>query len=113
MSSAERHGVFFPHSLEVGQSLLPFGQGAKNGALVFLGIPLKTGKDSGFYYKRCLPSMWREWWSSSKVFFDVKFFFNDLGEEVVYQVTNGTAAHTVEAYILQTIVNFQTKHECT
>ena len=39
---------------KVGQSLLPFGQGAKNGALVFLGIPLKTGKDSGFYYKRKL-----------------------------------------------------------
>eukprot|EP00435_Cladocopium_sp_Y103_P059324 s1634_g21.t1 len=37
---------------EVGQSLLPFGQGARNGALVFLGIPLKQGKTAAQYYER-------------------------------------------------------------
>lgn len=37
---------------EVGQSLLPFGQGARNGAFVFLGIPLKQGKAAAQYYER-------------------------------------------------------------
>jgi hypothetical protein len=40
--------------LQVGQSLLPFGQGARNGAFVFLGIPLKQGKAAAQYYERDL-----------------------------------------------------------
>eukprot|EP00438_Fugacium_kawagutii_P031131 Skav201755 [mRNA] locus=scaffold1973:196931:198193:- [translate_table: standard] len=37
---------------DVGRSLLPFGQGAKNGALVFLGIPLTRGKGAAEFYQR-------------------------------------------------------------
>ena len=43
---------------KVGQFLLVLGQGTKNRALVFLGIPLKTCKDFAFYYKRKLTDYW-------------------------------------------------------
>jgi len=58
------HSLWFPihgwtrigsgFGLQVGQSLLPFGQGARNGAFVFLGIPLKQGKAAAQYYERDL-----------------------------------------------------------
>jgi len=36
--------------------VLPFGQGAKNGALAFLGIPQKSGKDATQHYHKRLNS---------------------------------------------------------
>jgi hypothetical protein len=41
---------------KVGAPVLPFGQGAKNGALAFLGVPQKAGKDATEHYHRHLNS---------------------------------------------------------
>lgn len=40
----------------VGAPVLPFGQGAKNGALAFLGVPQKAGKDATEHYHTHLNS---------------------------------------------------------
>eukprot|EP00747_Dinoflagellata_sp_TGD_P084078 gnl/TRDRNA2_/TRDRNA2_162374_c0_seq1.p1 gnl/TRDRNA2_/TRDRNA2_162374_c0~~gnl/TRDRNA2_/TRDRNA2_162374_c0_seq1.p1 ORF type:complete len:433 (-),score=91.23 gnl/TRDRNA2_/TRDRNA2_162374_c0_seq1:161-1459(-) len=41
----------------VGEAELPFGQGAKNGAKSFLGIPLMDGRDAGHRYREILEEM--------------------------------------------------------
>ena len=43
--------------------------------------------------------------ADQKVFVDVKVFWIDLGEGVVYEVTNDTPAYAAEAYIIYIIVN--------
>lgn len=42
------------HLSEVGQAMLPFGQGAKNGAKTFLNIPLVNGRDAAQFYEEKL-----------------------------------------------------------
>lgn len=45
---------------EVGQAMLPFGQGAKNGAKTFLEIPLTNGRDAARFYEAQLMKSCRE-----------------------------------------------------
>jgi len=42
------------HLREVGRAMLPFGQGAKNGAKTFLNIPLTNGRDAARFYEEKL-----------------------------------------------------------